>query len=54
LICLEPDSVLYELKDGPYNVANDKHFAPWAPAEGSPEAFVFMEKILRKLQVEQF
>src|SRR4028119_475979 len=37
LICLEPGSVLYELKDGPYNVSNDKQFAPWAPAEGDLE-----------------
>ena len=50
LICLEPGSVLYELKDGPYVPANDKHFAPWAPAEGSPEAAAYNQSILDKLQ----
>lgn len=51
LICLEPGSVLYELKDGPYNPVNDKHFAPWAPAEGAPEAAGFMIKIRETLQI---
>jgi cupin fold WbuC family metalloprotein len=50
LICLEPGSVLYELKDGPYIPASDKHFAPWAPVEGSPEAAAYMLGILEKLQ----
>lgn len=50
LICLEPDSVLYELKDGPYNPANDKIFAPWAPLEGSPEAARFIKNVTEKLQ----
>lgn len=33
---LEPGSVLFELKPGPYDPAADKDFAAWAPAEGDP------------------
>ncbi len=46
LICLEPDSVIYEIKDGPYNPEDDKCFAPWAPKEGDKDASKFNEKIL--------
>jgi cupin fold WbuC family metalloprotein len=42
-------SVLYELKDGPYDVNNDKTFAPWAPPEGSPEAPEYNQQLLRRL-----
>lgn len=49
LICLEAGSVLYELKDGPYDVANDKVFAAWAPAEGSPEAAAYNGQLLGRL-----
>ncbi len=34
LIALEPGSVVYEVKDGPYQPIDDKNFAPWAPTEG--------------------
>lgn len=30
---LEPGTVVYEIKDGPYDPATDKQFAPWAPEE---------------------
>src|SRR5688572_30132043 len=32
-VALEPDTVIYEVKNGPYDQASDKAFAPWAPAE---------------------
>lgn len=32
---LEPDTVLFEVKPGPYNPETDKEFAPWAPEEFS-------------------
>jgi len=38
VIALEPDSVLLELKAGPFNPDAAKEFAPWAPEEGSAEA----------------
>ena len=46
LVCLETGSVIYEIKDGPYNPEDDKCFAPWAPKEGDTDAFKFNEKIL--------
>ncbi|MBD0256547.1 MAG: WbuC family cupin fold metalloprotein [Cytophagales bacterium] len=49
LICLAEGSVLYELKDGPYDVTNDKTFAPWAPPEGSAEAPEYNRQLLRQL-----
>ena len=33
---LQPDTMLFELKPGPYRPAADKEFAAWAPAEGAP------------------
>ncbi|MDJ1468598.1 WbuC family cupin fold metalloprotein [Cytophagaceae bacterium DM2B3-1] len=49
LITLEAGTVVYELKDGPYNVLNDKQFAPWAPAEGSAESANYMKQLLTQL-----
>lgn len=38
ILALAPDTVTFEAKPGPYSPASDKDFAPWAPAEGTPEA----------------
>jgi len=45
IISLEPGSVAYEFKDGPYNPIDDKNFAPWAPKEGSAEVEKYMNGI---------
>ncbi|MGD8861079.1 MAG: hypothetical protein PVI30_13820 [Myxococcales bacterium] len=37
-MALEPDTLIYEVKPGPWSAATDKSFAPWAPAEGDPGA----------------
>jgi cupin fold WbuC family metalloprotein len=42
---LEPDTVIYEVKPGPYAAADDKAFAPWAPAEGDGAVSLYMEKL---------
>ncbi len=34
LVALEPGTVLFELKPGPYRPLSDKDFAAWAPGEG--------------------
>ena len=44
-IALEPDSVVFEAKTGPYHERADKEFAPWAPAEGTPEAAQYLERL---------
>lgn len=51
IICLAPDSVIYELKDGPYDVADDKHFADWAPREGDPACMEYLEQLLLNLNI---
>lgn len=38
LVCLAPDTVLYEVKNGPYAAVDDKDFAPWAPLPGTDAA----------------
>ena len=38
LVSLAPDSVIFELKEGPYNAVTDKEFLQSFPAEGTPEA----------------
>ncbi|MGD1892383.1 MAG: WbuC family cupin fold metalloprotein [Cyclobacteriaceae bacterium] len=37
-IALEPDTVVLEVKPGPYDAVTDKEFASWAPKEGEIEA----------------
>jgi cupin fold WbuC family metalloprotein len=38
LFALAPDTVLFEVKPGPYRPLTDKDFAAWAPIERSPES----------------
>jgi len=40
---LEPDTVVYEVKDGPYSPTTDKAFPDWAPREGTAEASSYLE-----------
>jgi cupin fold WbuC family metalloprotein len=40
---IEEDTVLFEVKPGPYNQADDKDFAPWAPAEGAHRAVDYLD-----------
>lgn len=44
-VALEPDTVLFEVKPGPYEEASDKDFAPWAPPEGSEEARAYLARL---------
>jgi cupin fold WbuC family metalloprotein len=44
-LALEPDTVLFEVKAGPYDAATDKEFAPWAPEEGSEGGGDFLDKL---------
>jgi cupin fold WbuC family metalloprotein len=49
IISLASGTVLFEVKQGPYAPITDKNFAPWAPAEGSPEAAAYLASILAGL-----
>jgi cupin fold WbuC family metalloprotein len=46
VISLASRTVLYEVKPGPYAPMNDKNFASWAPAEGSPDAPAYLSSLL--------
>jgi cupin fold WbuC family metalloprotein len=45
LMVLEPDSVVFETKNGPYEQTSDKDFAPWSPAEGDPETSAYLSEL---------
>jgi cupin fold WbuC family metalloprotein len=39
----EDDTIIFEIKPGPYNKETDKNFASFAPAEDSPEAAAYLK-----------
>ena len=45
VIALTPDSVLFEVKSGPFDPSRAKEFAQWAPAEGSPLAAAYLKNL---------
>lgn len=45
-VVTEPDTVIFEVKPGPYNQADDKDFAVWAPAEGEDEALDYLKRLV--------
>jgi cupin fold WbuC family metalloprotein len=47
LAALKPDTIIYEVKTGPYEEATDKSFASWAPAEGTAEARNYLSSLLK-------
>ncbi|MFW5753403.1 MAG: WbuC family cupin fold metalloprotein [Marinilabiliaceae bacterium] len=44
-VSLADGTIVYEVKDGPYDPETDKQFAPWAPEEGSPEADEYLQRL---------
>ncbi len=44
LVVLMPDTVILELKEGPYNASTDKEFLDNFPAEGTPAAEQMLEQ----------
>lgn len=45
IVALEPGSIFFETKPGPYTPLTDKDFASWAPAEGSIEACAYLQNM---------
>ncbi len=43
LVVASPDTVMMEIKHGPYEPTPEADFGTWAPAEGSPGAAEFLE-----------
>lgn len=46
-LVLEPDTMIFECKKGPYNAETDKEFASWAPEEGDDNAAEFMKNLAK-------
>jgi len=49
VVTLADNTVLFEVKDGPYSPADDKYFAPWAPKEGDTGCAAYLENILSQI-----
>ena len=47
-LILEPDTVMYEVKPGPYSPIDDKDFATWAPREGDSAAAGYLAMLQHK------
>jgi len=46
IVALEPGSIFFETKPGPYTPLTDRDFAPWAPPEGSGEAGEYLMNVM--------
>jgi cupin fold WbuC family metalloprotein len=44
---LEPGTVVFEIKQGPYKPIEERNAAPWAPAEDAPAAKEFLAWVKR-------
>lgn len=51
MIVWYPDTVLFEFKRGPYDVNEDKYFAPWSPEEGSDEVESYLENLIKECRL---
>jgi cupin fold WbuC family metalloprotein len=47
LVCLAPDTVIFECKPGPFSPVAPSDFAPWAPSEGAAEAADYVRWMLQ-------
>lgn len=47
---LEQDTVVFEVKPGPYIKTSDKGFAAWSPEENTPEAQDFLNRLVELTQ----
>ncbi len=50
IAALEPGTVLFEFKQGPYAAVTDKDFASWAPAEGDADCTT-LERWFREARI---
>jgi cupin fold WbuC family metalloprotein len=46
---LHEDTVVFEAKTGPFDPRSDKGFAPWAPAEESPEVQDYLQELYSRV-----
>jgi cupin fold WbuC family metalloprotein len=48
VVALADDSVLFEVKSGPFDPSLAKEYAPWAPGEGCATAIEYLETLKKK------
>ena len=48
-IVAEEDTVIFEVKPGPYSKASDKDFASWAPSEGEAGVGAYQESLMQAI-----
>ncbi len=46
IVALEPGSVFFEAKGGPYRPLTTEEKAAWAPPEGAPEAGAYLQRLM--------
>ena len=51
-VALEPGSVIFEAKAGPYLPLVREEKASWAPVEGDPEALFYLERLISSFNME--
>lgn len=49
VVALEPDTVFFEAKAGPYDPDKTEP-APWTPEEGSPEAMEYLDRLVGRFR----
>ncbi len=49
IVSLQSGTVVYEIKDGPYNPMDDKIMAPWAPKEEDVNVEEYLTGLLNKI-----
>jgi cupin fold WbuC family metalloprotein len=50
IVSNEPGTVVFEVKEGPYDPIIDKEFAPWAPEEASPSAVLYFKELYVRIK----
>ena len=53
IFALEQDTVLFEIKPGPYQKSSDKDFAEWAPRENTDESREYLEFLYKIVDRQQ-
>jgi cupin fold WbuC family metalloprotein len=51
-VALEPGSVIFEAKAGPYMPLGRGEKASWAPPEGDPAAVIYLERLISSFHLE--
>lgn len=51
ILSLEPGSVAFEVKLGPFIPKGPDNSAPWAPEEGTPEADIYVRELAKRIHI---